>query len=284
MYGLHEDPQVSFQHLPTTLNPKFFPSSSLTRAISWSCEMEEAGLMPTLKTSNSPLVMPPRVPPGATYPWFGLRIHWRGGPYVISHIEATHPKKKHWQLQKCPEKSETRVEDAIDYARQNVSTSSRKLYLAGRSQHPADLRDSSCTSGARCYLSTSRLSHPHPLEKTSVSQFHHQEASMMPVWVPLQQAEMELLKKMCDYHVFKFLIPGRQRAYITQIYHHGHRYLLDAQPITGPCPIFPVPAFAEEVVVLRATGAAGLEAIPNPRRHGDIPRWHFPVIFHERRT
>jgi hypothetical protein len=25
--------------------------------------------MPTLKTSNSPLVMPPRVPPGATYPW-----------------------------------------------------------------------------------------------------------------------------------------------------------------------------------------------------------------------
>jgi len=95
---------------------------------------------------------------------------------------------------------------------------------------------------------------------------------------------MEMLKKMCDYHVFKFLIPGRQRAYITQIYHHGHRYLLDAQPITGPCPIFPVPAFAEEVVVLRATGSAGLEAIPNPRRHGDISRWHFPVIFHERRT
>ena len=39
------------------------------------------------------------------------------------------PKKKHWQSQKCPEKSETRVEDAIDYGRQNVSTSSRNSKL-----------------------------------------------------------------------------------------------------------------------------------------------------------
>ena len=38
-------------------------ANSTPPPLSWSWEMEEAGLMPTRKTSISPLVMPPRVPP-----------------------------------------------------------------------------------------------------------------------------------------------------------------------------------------------------------------------------
>lgn len=159
--------------------------------------------MPTLKTSNSPLVMPPRVPPGATYPWEDPP---KGT--IATGYPTSKPHKKtidtdtFKMCQNVGNKSETRVEDTNHYERQNVSASSRNpnifISLAG----PSIPQTCMIRLALQEPVATSARLTPFP---SPSSRKKHQSFSIKKPQRSntLQRADMEMPEKMCDYHVFE---------------------------------------------------------------------------------